>query len=321
MSRLVLVVNGAAGSGRARHAGRHVEDALVAAGHEVIDASGGTAPDGTPDETPHDARGRARAALDDTRADALVVVGGDGAVHLGVGLVAGTDVALGVVAHGSGDDVARALGLPRHDTAAAVARIDAGLRTGARRVDATLLDRADGGHEWAVGVVSCGLDAAVNARANAQRWPPGPARCLRALAGELRRFRPYGYRLTGLDEADRPTEVLHEGPATLVALAGTPWFGGGLHVAPGADLTDGLVDVLVAGPLTRRQVVAVFPRLYRGSHLGHPAVRVHRVAGVLVEPLPGPGTPAPPPAFADGEPVGPLPLRARVVPGALHVLA
>ncbi|WP_136519999.1 diacylglycerol/lipid kinase family protein [Cellulomonas telluris] len=301
MSVLGLVVNPAAGGGC--DAGRRTLALLRADGHDVQDLSAPTAAQ---------AAEQARAAVRDG-VDALVVVGGDGTVHLGAGAVVGTGVPLGVVPAGTGNDVARSLGLPRGDVAAAVAAITRGLSTGPVAVDAVRVGPPDGAERaWYVGVLSCGLDAAVNARANGLRWPRGSARYVRALLPELRTFRPYGYRVTC-------DGTVWEGGGTLVAVASTPWFGGGLHIAPGADPADGLLDVVLAGPLSRVDVVRIFPGVYRGRHVRDPRVTVLRARRVLVEPLAHAGPP-PPAAFADGEPVGPLPLVAEVVPGALSLL-
>lgn len=303
MSRLGLVVNPAAGRGRGTDHGRRAHALLSAAGHEVHDLSAPTLAQ---------AADRARAATLGGL-DALVVVGGDGMVHLGVDVVAGTGVPLGVVPAGTGNDVARALGLPRGRVEDAVAAVEAGLRTGPRDVDAVRVGAPGrGGHEWYAGVLSCGLDAAVNARANGLRRPRGSARYVAALVPELLRFRPYGYRVT-LDDG------VWESGGTLVAVANTAWFGGGLHIAPGADPADGLLDVVLAGPFSRTGAVRIFPGIYRGRHVRDPRVRVVRSRRVLVEPVAALGPP-PPPAFADGERVGPLPLVAEVVPGALSLL-
>lgn len=304
MSLVGLVVNPVAGHGRGSHAGQAVHDRLTAAGHAVRDLSGPT--------LAH-AADRARAAVL-AGLDALVVVGGDGMVHLGVGLVAGTALPLGVVAVGTGNDAARALGLPRGDVRAATDVVEAALRARrTRTVDAARTGRPGAGaHEWFLGVLSCGLDAAVNARANTLRRPRGSTRYLAALVPELARFRPYGYRV-------RVDDVLWEQPGTLVAVANAPWFGGGMHVAPDARLDDGQLDVVLAGAFTRAGAVRVFPRLYGGSHVRDRRVQVVRGRTVVVEAAPRHG-PAPPPAFADGERVGPLPLAVECVPGALRVL-
>lgn len=304
MTHLGVVVNPTSGQGRGTAVGREVRRLLEAEGHTVEDLS-------APTITKASERARAAAVHG---LDALVVVGGDGMVHLGANVAAGTDLPLGIVPAGTGNDIARALGLPRSDVRAAVARIDAGLAAGPRRIDAVKVGTPDhGAHEWYVGVLSCGLDAAVNARANTLRWPSGSARYVRAVASELRRFEPYGYRLT-LDD------VVWESAGTLVAVANAPWIGGGLHIAPDARLDDGLLDVVVAGPFTRSGAIRIFPGIYRGRHVRHPAVDVLRTRSVLIEPVDALGA-VPPPAFADGERIGPVPLRAQVVPGALAVLA
>lgn len=304
MSHLGVLVNPAAGRGRGGGVGAAALAGLRRRGHRVTDL---TAQD-LLTATAH-ARRAAVAGL-----DALVVVGGDGLVHLGANVVADTDLPLGVVAAGTGNDVARALGLPRGDVAAAVAAVERGLAEGPRAVDAVRVGSPDhAAREWYLGALSCGIDAAVNARANAMRRPRGAARYVRALGPELRAFRPYGYRVTTDDG-------VWESAGTVVVAANGPWIGGGVRIAPDARLDDGLLDVVVAGPLTRAGVLRVFPGMYAGRHVRHPAVRVVRTRRVLVETAPHLGRTAPD-AHADGERIGPLPLVAEVGPGAVRVLA
>ncbi|MGW6130543.1 diacylglycerol/lipid kinase family protein [Cellulomonas sp. NPDC055163] len=303
MSRLGVVVNPTAARGRGARVGAGTIAQLRARGHTVLDLS---APDAE----------RARAAARHAAVeglDALVVVGGDGMVHLGANVVADTDLPLAIVPAGTGNDLARALGIPRRGVEEHVAAIERGLAAGARSIDAVSVGPPEHtAREWYLGVLSCGIDAAVNARANALTWPRGSGRYVRALAGELARFRPYGYRLT-LDD------VVWESAGTLVAVANAPWFGGGVHIAPGALLDDGLLDVVVAGPFTKAGVVRIFPGMYAGKHVTHPAVQVLRSRSVLIEPVERLGA-EPPHAFADGERLGPLPLHADVHPGAVRVL-
>ncbi|WP_019137155.1 diacylglycerol/lipid kinase family protein [Cellulomonas massiliensis] len=303
MRHVGVVVNPTAGRGQGARAGARVHELLRGHGLKVEDLSAPTIAHATD---------RARAAAVQGL-DAVVVVGGDGMVHLGVNVVAGTALPLGIVPAGTGNDLARTLGIPRDDLDASVAALVRALDDGPRRVDAVRVSTPlHSAYEWYLGVLSCGIDAAVNARANGLRWPRGSARYVRALAGELRGFRPYGYRVTTDDE-------VWESAGSLVAVANAPWFGGGLHIAPAARLDDGLLDVVLAGPFTRRAVVRIFPGIYQGRHVGDPRVRVLRTRSVLIEPL-GELGPPPPPAFADGERVGPLPLRASVDPGAVGVL-
>lgn len=303
MSHLGVVVNPVAGRGRGSVVGAAVLSELRRRGHTVEDLSASTLADATAR-----ARHAAVAGL-----DAIVVVGGDGMSHLGVNVVADTDLPLGIVPAGTGNDVARALGLPQGDVEASVRAIEHGLTQSPRRIDAVSAGPPDySAREWFLGVLSCGFDAAVNARANTMTWPRGGARYVRAIGAELGRFSPYGFKLT-LDDA------VWESAGTLVAIANSPVFGGGIKIAPNAAMDDGLLDVVVAGPFTKIGVVKIFPGMYAGRHLRHPAVQVFRSRTVLIEPDARLGG-MPPAAFADGERLGPLPLRAEIHPGALGVL-
>lgn len=305
MTRIGVLVNPRAARGRGRAVGAVVIAHLTARGHHVLDLTG---------EDTDTALVNARQGVVDGL-DALVVVGGDGAVHLGVNVVAGTSLPLGIVAAGSGNDVARALGLPIHDTAAALHALDEAMARGPRRIDAVRM-RAPGyaAREWFVCVLSAGIDAAVNARANAMTWPAGRARYVRALAGELSRFRPYGYRVLVDDEP-------WISAGTLVCVANGPSFGGGMRIAPDASFDDGLLDVVLVGPVRRAELARIFPLVYSGRHVTHPAVTVVRGREVVLEPQARGPHAHPPHAFADGEPVGPLPVHCAVVPGAVAVLA
>ena len=301
--RVGVLINPTAGQGRGAARGAAVLSALRSRGHAVLDLTAGSA----------DAALRAgrQAVVDGV--DALVAVGGDGMVHLAANIVAGTDLPLGVVAAGSGNDVARAAGLPRHDVAASVRGIEDGLESGGREIDAVRIGPPGYlTHEWFLGVLSCGIDAAVNERANTLTWPRGTGRYVRALGMVLRRFRPYGYRIT-VDGR------VWESPGTLVAIANGSSIGGGMRIAPDALMDDGLLDVVIAGPLSRAGVAAIFPKVYPGRHLSHPACSVVRGRSVLVEP--SHVGPPPPPAFADGERLGPLPMLAEIAPGAVRLLA
>jgi diacylglycerol kinase (ATP) len=302
--RLGVVSNPTAGGGHAAHAGRRVVRALTAQGFEVRDLSA----DNLPSATAHVKQGVVSGL------DALIVVGGDGMVHLGTEMVAGTSLPLGIVATGTGNDVARTLGLPVRDVDKGVAAVTEAIAAGPRVIDAVhVTDAQHRMGDWYLGVLTAGLDAAVNQRTNRLKHPSGSARYVRALVHELAHFHPYGYRVTVDGE-------LWESAGTLVSVANGRGIGGGMLIAPDARFDDGLLDVVTAGPLSRRAIVKVFPKIYSGRHLDHPLINVVRGRVVTIEPAPALGG-APPDALADGEPVGPLPLRCEVVPGAVHVLA
>jgi diacylglycerol kinase (ATP) len=230
--------------------------------------------------------------------ESLVVVGGDGMVHLAAQAASGTATSVGIIPSGTGNDVARYLGISRSDPDIA-ARTVVGGRT--RRIDV-----ARCGATTYVTVLAAGFDALVNERANAMRWPRGQMRYNLATLAELRVFRPLPYTLE-LDGQVRQVEAM------LVAVGNGPSFGGGLRIAHGAKLDDGLLDVVVVKTMSKAQLVRTYPRLWTGGHTRHPQFERHLVREVTVA---APGVVA----YADGERVGSLPLTVSVVPGGLTVL-
>jgi diacylglycerol kinase (ATP) len=243
-----------------------------------------------------DALATARAAVS-AGLDVLVAVGGDGTAHLALQAVAGTATALAILPTGTGNDLATSLGVPTSGGALAEALL-AG--------DSTAVDAVRVGDGWFGCILGTGFDAAVNERANRMRWPRGRRRYDLATLLELRTFRPQPVTLT-LDGQRLERTVM------LVALGNARSYGGGMQMCPGASLTDGLLDVVVVNPLTRRRLIALFPRLFKGTHVADPAVEVHRARHVVLEG-------APLAVYADGEPFGRLPLTCTVVPGAVRVI-
>ncbi len=288
MPRLALIANPTSGRGRARGTAEAVAADLRAGGTEVEVLIG---TDGA------DALRLCRAAVADG-IDGLVAVGGDGMAHLALQACAGTAVGLGIVPTGTGNDLANALGLPRGDPARSAALL---LSAPARQVDAV---RTRAG--WYACVLGAGFDGAVNDRANRMSWPRGRRRYDLAVVAELRTYRPGRYRLV-LDG------VVREVDAMLIAVGNAPSYGGGMRVCPDADLTDGLVDVVVVGPMSRGRFLRLFPSVFKGTHVRDAAVTVTRAREVRIE---GP----PRTVYADGEPLGELPVTCSVVPGALRVL-
>lgn len=248
------------------------------------------------------------AACRDSGLDALVVLGGDGAAHQAVQCCAGTDLALGLVPSGTGNDFARALGVPR-DPVSALSSLVSALRHDHRcRVD---LGRVDGGDSsvprWFGTVLCTGFDAAVNARANSMAWPRGPHRYDLALVRELVSLRPRPVVVE--TEKERLTTQ-----ATLVAVGNTAFYGGGIPICPEAVWDDGAFDVTVVGPVSPLRLARILPRLRTGTHVRHPSVHTLRASRVRIE---GPGEW---PVFADGDPISALPTTVTCVPEALTVL-
>jgi len=231
--------------------------------------------------------------------DALVVVGGDGMVHLGLQAIVGSDVPFGVIPAGGGNDFARSLGIPLDDPQVAA---DVVLRGHERKID---LGRA--GNTWFGCVVAAGFDARVNDRANRMRWPRGRMRYNLAMLAELGVFRPVPYVL----ELDG---VRWETSAMLVTIGNGPSYGGGMKVIPDARLDDALLDVMVVKPISKMRFLRVFPKVYSGTHVHLPYVEVRRARTVRAE---APGITA----YVDGERLAPLPLTFEAVPAAVRVLA
>jgi diacylglycerol kinase (ATP) len=290
---LALLVNPAARGGRTLRLLEPVARRLRAGGAELSVIVGDDAAD---------ALDRACLAVAE-RPDALVAFGGDGLVHLAVQAVAGTDVPLGIIPAGTGNDIAAALGLAHKDPIAAAGTV---LRMRPRAVDAARIGTGDG-EELFAGVVCCGFDSRVNERANRLTWPPGMARYLLATAQELRSFEPIPFRVT-LDDGEP-----YEREAMLVAVGNTSSYGAGMRVCPDALPDDGLLDVMMVEALGKAEFLRVFPSVYRGTHVTHRAVTVRRATSVRLE---APGVVA----YADGERIGPGPVTCEIRPGALTVL-
>ncbi len=292
-SEITLFVNPTAGRGRGAHAAQPAARAFRDAGFSVRTVVG---------EDADDALRRAREAVD-AGTGALVAVGGDGMINLALQAVAGTDTPLGIVAVGTGNDFARALDLPIRDPQAAGRLAAEALKGSTTRA----VDLGRIGDRFFGTVLACGFDSRVNDRGNRMRWPTGRFKYDLAMIAELAAFKPFPFRIS-LD--DGPVQ---EVDATLIAVGNGSSYGGGMRICPSAAVDDGLFDITVVGDCSRATLLKVFPRVYKGTHVDHPKVTVHRASKITVEAAGITG-------YADGEPLGPLPLSAECAPGAVRVL-
>lgn len=291
--RVVIVVNPTSGRRRGQQIGDRARDRFIEAGHDVVVVCAADA---------------ARTCLElaaeiEHGADTVVAVGGDGLLHTILDQVADSDLTLGLLPAGAGNDAARVLGLPTRDVDAA---IDVALGPATRMIDLAEVRGDDGSCRLVATVVASGFDSQVNERANAMTWPPGNLRYLRAIVAELMSFRPLTFTLT-LDGG----EVLYR-QAMLVAVGNGASFGGGLRICEGAELDDGLLDVVVINPMSKLTFLRVFPRLRHGTHIDLPQFERHRVRSVRVE---SGGVVS----YGDGERIGALPRTVTVRPSALRV--
>ncbi|MFI9414479.1 YegS/Rv2252/BmrU family lipid kinase [Nocardia gamkensis] len=246
--------------------------------------------------------------------DAVVCIGGDGLINVTLPAVAETGVPLGMVPAGTGNDLARELGVPTDDPVAAAALV---LRGRTRTID---LGRIESSVPpmWFATVAGTGFDARVTLRANEMRWPRGRLRYTAAALAEISGRFTVPYRV---ELVDAVTEGLTnpgagsvlETDAVMVAVGNTRTYGGGMLICPDALMDDGLLDLTVVGALSRGEMLRLLPALSAGKRQDHPEVKQFRAAAVTL-------TAAGAPATADGEPAGTLPITIRAVPAALTVL-
>jgi YegS/Rv2252/BmrU family lipid kinase len=286
--RHLLLVNPSAGGGRVHELLPQVEAALGEAGVEyrIVSTRG----------VEHARREAGSAAEAD---EVPVVMSGDGLVGQVGGELAGTGVPMGIIPGGRGNDLARVLGIPT-DPPGAAAVLAAG---STREIDVGEVN----GRRF-LGIASCGFDSDANRIANEARFVRGNLVYLYAALRALYAWKPATFTLLVDGERKQVTGYT-------VAVANNKAYGGGMYAAPNAELDDGLLDVVVCERTSRFTFVfRVLPRVFKGTHVELPYVHELRAREVMVS------ADRPFAMYADGDPVGDLPVTVRVRPGALTVL-
>lgn len=292
MTRSVcLLVNPAAGGGKGKARAAELAPLLTAAGLDVSVRVG---------SSPEDSAAIAREVVE-AGVDVLATVGGDGTLNQALPALRGSATAVLVVPTGTGDDSARAFG-HEGSNAELVAMVAGGNTT---TFDLGVVTTAAGERPFFT-VVCAGFDSAVNDRANKLSWPPGQAKYVRAVLETLARFKPIHYTLTR--DGGESVEIT----GMLIAVGNGPTYGGGMQVCVGASPTDGLLNVTFVKEISVGAFLRVFPKVYSGTFVGHPAIEQYQVRALAIA---GEAV-----AFADGEPFGPLPAQVSVDPGSLRVV-
>ncbi|HEX8752088.1 MAG TPA: diacylglycerol kinase family protein [Solirubrobacterales bacterium] len=227
-----------------------------------------------------------------------VVLSGDGLIGAIGGAMAGSDVPLGIVPCGRGNDLARVLDIPS-DPEAAVEVLLAGH---SRRIDVGEVN----GKRF-LGIASVGFDSEANRRANETRLLKGNLVYAYAALASLVRWKPARFTIRVDDERLRLTGYT-------VAAANSGMYGGGMRLAPDARLDDGEFDVVSVGAVGKLRFVGNLPKVFKGTHVAKDEVRVFRASHLELT------ASRPFDVYADGERLTELPATLRVLPGALDVL-
>jgi diacylglycerol kinase (ATP) len=225
----------------------------------------------------------------------VIAVGGDGLLHIVLQIVVPAQIPFTVIPAGTGNDFVRTLGWDLVEVDEQLNRVTT---TPPTPIDLGLVDG-----EWFGAILSTGFDSIVNEKANTMQWPKGPMKYNAAIATELPRFVPRHYEIT-LDDRTISTEAM------LIAVANGRSYGAGMLVCPNANIGDGLFDVMVLHPVSKLEFIKVFPRVFAGTHVSHPAVEIVRSKNVTIE--------SNAIAYADGERIGQLPISAECIHDAVQ---
>ncbi|MGB9224400.1 diacylglycerol kinase [Mycobacterium sp.] len=294
ISKITALTNPHSGHGAAVEASQHAMARLQHHGVEVIEIVG---------ENAEDARYLLAAAVE-KGTDAVVVTGGDGVISNALQVLARTDVPLGIIPAGTGNDHAREFGIPTKDPeAAAGVIIDGWTET----IDLGRIRDRTGVAKWFGTVAATGFDSLVTDRANRMSWPHGRLRYYIAMLAELSQLRMLPFRLV----LDGTQEI--EADLTLVAFGNTRSYGGGLQICPNADRSDGLLDLTMVKSESRTNLIRFFPTALKGTHVNLDEVTTARAKTIEVE-CPGINV------YADGDFACLLPAEISAVPAALQIL-
>jgi YegS/Rv2252/BmrU family lipid kinase len=285
--KLALIVNPAAGGGRAGRALPAVRRELDRLGleHRV--------------ELTRSLEHAAELARSASAAgDLAVAFGGDGIIGVVADAIKNTDAVLGVLPGGRGNDFARVLGIPLEPEPACAV-----LAHGTERA----VDLGQIATKTFIGIASCGFDSEANRIANETRVVRGNLvyayGALRALAG----WQPATFEVR-LD--DGPVQTI---TGYTIAAANSKAYGGGMMLAPDASLEDGLLDVVMIGHVPKRTFLRLLPTVFKGEHVTQPSVRIERAAKVEIS------ASRPFTMYADGDPIGELPITVGALKAAVRV--
>jgi diacylglycerol kinase (ATP) len=287
--RLIILLNPNAGRGKARFMLRGALEVMQREGVE-IDVQESR-------DAQHLLALARRAAAENP--DAIISVGGDGTHHYVLNGIVGSEIPLGIIPAGSGNDFAKGLGIPTQARAAA----EALLAGNTRRID---LARA--GNTVYACIAGAGFDSVVTRYANERvRHLRGSWAYAWSILRCLHSYRPEPLKIV--------TDVQEfSGEVIFAAVGNNVSYGGGIHLTPRARLDDGLLDVCIVLYLGKLELLRLVPRAYRGEHLGHPRIIYFQARQVSLS------TTSRLELFGDGEFMQELPATIEIVPRVLPVI-
>ncbi|MBV9212905.1 MAG: diacylglycerol kinase family lipid kinase [Actinobacteria bacterium] len=284
---LAVLVNPTAGAGRALRALPPITAELerLRAEFRVIETS-----------SAEHARKEARASAES--GEAVAALGGDGLVGTLAGVMCGTDVPLAVLPGGRGNDLARVLGIPVEPAAAARVAVEGE----ARAIDVAHVDEAT-----YVGIASCGFDSEANRIANESKLIRGNLVYLYAALRALAAWKHASFEVTVDGER-------HAARGYSVAVANSKAYGGGMYLAPHAEIDDGLLDVVISRESSKLHFLRGLPKVFDGSHVDDPNLSFVRGRDIRIE------ADRPFTVYADGDPIAEVPVEIRVARRVLRVM-
>jgi YegS/Rv2252/BmrU family lipid kinase len=232
--------------------------------------------------------------------EVVVVMSGDGLVGQVGGTLANTGAAFGVLPGGRGNDFARVLGIPTEVEGAVEVLAAGSLRD---------VDVGEVNGKRFLCIASLGFDSDANRIANEAKRIRGQAVYVYAAVRALWEWEPARFTLTFDDEAREDFTGFS------VAAANSRAYGGGMFIAPDAELDDGKLDVVWTGDISKTKFLRNLPSVFKGTHVERPEVGTRRAASVKIE------ADRPFAVYADGDHLADLPATVRVLPKALRVIA
>lgn len=256
--KLKVIVNPVAGRGKSLRRWKRAEAQLVKLGISYVPyLTNGV--------------GHAKALAASAKAEgysAVMSVGGDGTLNEVVNGCMGNAISIAVVSTGTGNDFAKSAGLPADPVQAARLCVDGIPQP---------VDVGEFGGRFFVNASGIGFDAEVADIVNKKyQHLRGSSPYILGVLSRLPSYKPPHFHM-------RMDQIEAEFAAWMVAVVSGSFYGGGMHVVPGADISDGLLDVAVIGSLGRFELLRIFPKVFSGEHIHHPKVSLYRTSRVQLE--------------------------------------